>query len=64
MNPILLFSSFICRSPGARRLPWRMAVAAVVLGSLTLGLNSCATARGFGRDVETAGEAIEDAASR
>ena len=37
---------------------------ALLLGSVKVGLNSCATARGFGQDVDTTGEKIEEAASR
>ena len=64
MNPILLFNSFTCRSSNAKRLPVRLALLALFLGSLTAGLNSCATARGFGQDVEKTGEKIEEAATR
>lgn len=64
MNPILLFDTFVCRPPDSIRLRLRPVLVAVLLGSATLGLNSCATARGFGQDVETVGEKIEDAATR
>jgi len=66
MNPILLFNnSCKCRSSAdLKRMPVRLALLALALGSLTAGLNSCATARGFGRDVEKTGEKIEEAASR
>ena len=63
MNPILLFDTFVCRLE-AVRLPLRLILVALLLGSVTVGLNSCATARGFGQDVETTGEKIEEAASR
>jgi predicted small secreted protein len=64
MNPILLFDTFVCRSSEVVRLPVRLVLLALLLGSVTVGLNSCATARGFGQDVETTGEKIEEAASR
>ncbi|WP_375341839.1 entericidin A/B family lipoprotein [Luteolibacter soli] len=35
----------------------------MLLGSVTAGLSSCATTRGVGRDVQTAGQKIEKAAS-
>jgi predicted small secreted protein len=64
MNPILLFDTFVCRSSEVVRLPARLILIALLLGSVTVGLNSCATTRGVGRDVQTAGEKIEEAASR
>jgi predicted small secreted protein len=64
MNPILLFDTFVCRVSEQQRLRLRTLLIAMLLGSLTIGLSSCATARGFGRDVETAGEKIEEAATR
>jgi len=63
MNPILLFDTFVCRSPEVVRLPARLILIALLLGSVTVGLNSCATTRGVGRDVQTAGQKIEKAAS-
>ena len=64
MNPILLPKTLVCRSSKGVRLPARLVLAALLLGSVTAGLNSCATARGVGQDVETAGQKIEKAASR
>ncbi|RYD47751.1 MAG: entericidin A/B family lipoprotein [Verrucomicrobiaceae bacterium] len=64
MNPILLPKTLVCRSTKEVRLPARLILAALLLGSVTAGLNSCATARGVGQDVETAGQKIENAASR
>ncbi|MCW1922479.1 entericidin A/B family lipoprotein [Luteolibacter arcticus] len=65
MNPILLFDTFACRSSEVvRHRLLRPILIALLLGSVTFGLNSCATARGFGQDVETTGEKIEDAATR
>jgi predicted small secreted protein len=64
MNPILLFDTFKCRSSEVVRLPVRLVLLALLLGSVTVGLNSCATAKGFGQDVERTGEKIEEAASR
>lgn len=64
MNPILLPKTLVCRSSKGMRLPTRIVLAALLLGSVTAGLNSCATARGVGQDVETAGQKIEKAASR
>ena len=64
MNPILLFDTFVCRSSEVVRLPVRLVLLALLLGSVTVGLNSCATAKGFGQDVERTGEKIEEAATR
>lgn len=64
MNPILLFDTFVCRVADHHRLRLRAFLIAMLLGSLTIGLNSCATARGFGQDVEHVGDKIEEAASR
>jgi predicted small secreted protein len=64
MNPILLFDTFKCRSSEVVRLPARLILLALLLGSVTVGLNSCATAKGFGQDVERTGEKIEEAATR
>ncbi|MCW1887048.1 entericidin A/B family lipoprotein [Luteolibacter flavescens] len=64
MNPIFLSNSFVCRSSEVIRLRFRPVLIALCLGGVTLGLNSCATARGFGQDVEKTGNKIEEAASR
>jgi len=64
MNPILLPKTLVCRSSKGVRMPARLVLAALLLGSVTAGLSSCATARGVGQDVETAGQKIEKAASR
>ncbi|MEK7953424.1 entericidin A/B family lipoprotein [Luteolibacter sp. Y139] len=64
MNPILLPKTFVCRrSVEGVRLPVRLVLVALLLGSVTAGLSSCATTRGVGRDVQTAGQKIEKAAS-
>jgi predicted small secreted protein len=64
MNPILLFTTFVCRSPEDVLPSHRSRLIALLIGLLAAGLSSCATTRGFGQDVETVGEKIEDAASR
>jgi entericidin B len=37
-------------------------LAALLLGLMTIAVTGCNTTRGFGQDVEAAGEAIEEAA--
>lgn len=66
MNPILPTTTFECRrTADARPRPrLRTLVVAACFSTALLALNSCATARGFGSDVETVGENIEDAATR
>jgi predicted small secreted protein len=64
MNPILLLRSSACRLSSKRHTFWPVWVLGLVLLGGSFGLSSCGTARGFGSDVERAGEKIEDAASR
>jgi predicted small secreted protein len=64
MNPILLLRSSVCRLPEKRHIFWPAWVLGLVLLTGSFSLTSCGTARGFGSDVEKAGEKIEDAASR
>jgi predicted small secreted protein len=46
---------------GGRLCAWAACVTAIVL---VLASTSCATGRGFGRDVQRAGQNIEEAARR
>jgi predicted small secreted protein len=63
MNPILIFK--INRKAAQPRNFSRLAgCAAVSLLFLSIAAPSCATARGFGHDVERTGETIQGAASR
>ena len=64
MNPILLLTTFVCRTPDNILPSYRTLLIAMLIGLLTAGFSSCATTRGLGQDVETVGEKIEDAASR
>lgn len=64
MNPILLLKSNVCGLPGKAIATWPAWIAALLLLGASFGLNSCSTARGFGNDVQKAGEKIEDAATR
>jgi len=63
MNPILVSKSVCCvKVKSSRRLfTGATCVAAMVL---VLATSSCATGRGFGRDVQRAGQNIEEAARR
>lgn len=64
MNPILLLKSNVCGLQGKAMIAWPAGLVALVLLGASFGLNSCSTARGFGNDVQKAGEKIEDAATR
>lgn len=64
MNPILLLRSSVCRLPEKRHFFWPVWVLGLVLLTGSFSLSSCGTARGFGSDVEKAGEKIEEAATR
>ena len=64
MNPIFLLHTCARRSAGKSFFNWPTIVLGVTLAAATVGITSCGTARGFGSDVEKAGEKIEEAASR
>jgi predicted small secreted protein len=64
MNPIFLFHPCARRSAGKSFFSVSVIVLGLTLTIATLGLSSCGTARGFGSDLERAGEEIEEAASR
>ncbi|WP_345783767.1 entericidin A/B family lipoprotein [Luteolibacter rhizosphaerae] len=64
MNPILLPQNSTCRFSGKRRRSWPAWVLGLALLAGSFSLNSCGTARGFGSDVERAGDKIQDAATR
>jgi predicted small secreted protein len=63
MNPILIHKTCSCGSENQQSVG-RFAIIAAGVVLLALSAASCATTRGFGQDVETAGENIEQAASR
>jgi predicted small secreted protein len=64
MNPILLLRYSVCRLPEKRHASWPAWVLGLALVAGSFTLNSCGTARGFGSDVEKAGDKIQDAATR
>ena len=64
MNPILLLRASACRLSTRSHASWPVWLLGLVLLAGSFGLNSCGTARGFGSDVEKAGEKIEEAATR
>ena len=64
MNPILLPKSNVCGLTHKVAITWPAWVIALILLGASFGLNSCGTARGFGNDVQKAGEEIEEAATR
>lgn len=63
MNPILLSQNLFCLKTKSTR---SVLACFACVGTLALALcnTSCATSRGFGQDVQQAGENIEDAARR
>ena len=62
MNPILIPQITNCRSHN--HSPVRLFAVAAALLLLAGALTSCSTTRGFGRDVEKTGDAIQDAATQ
>jgi predicted small secreted protein len=64
MNPILLLHNSTSRLAGKRHVFWSASVLGLALLVGSFSLNSCATAHGFGHDVEKAGDKIQDAATR
>lgn len=63
MNPILL-SNVICAKPAATNRFLVLGFAALATGAFALSATSCATSKGFGRDVQKVGDKIETAADK
>lgn len=63
MSPILISKIFTNKVSRFRRYAF-LGCAMTVTGMFTLGSSSCATSKGFGRDVQKVGDKIEDAADR
>jgi predicted small secreted protein len=62
MNPILITNTY-CKCHGSRRSSVRCFVWLAAGLLLVSAATSCHTARGLGRDVEAAGEGIQQAAT-
>jgi entericidin B len=63
MNPIFL-SKVICTQPSTANRFLILGFAFLATGAFALSATSCATTKGFGRDVEKVGNKIENAADR
>lgn len=63
MNPILI-SNTTCNSNKAASRPLMMGLAVVATAAFAFATTSCATTKGFGRDVQKVGNKIETKAER
>ncbi len=63
MNPILI-SKVVCTKSKAANRPLMMGLAVVATAAFALASTSCATTKGFGRDVKKVGNKIEKTADR
>jgi entericidin B len=63
MNPIFL-SRVVCAKPSATNRFFILGFAFLATAAFALSTTSCATTKGFGRDVEKVGDKIERAADR
>ncbi len=63
MNPILISQS-VCRKSASTTRPLIMGVALFVTAAFAIAGSSCATTKGFGRDVQKVGNKIETKAEQ
>lgn len=63
MNPVIISQS-ICSKTSATSRPLALGLAVIATAAFALAGTSCATSKGFGRDVKKVGNKIENAADR